>query len=71
MTRLVIFASYDKSGIVHDYVITYLNRLKQVADKIIFIEQARIKHIGDHKSMMENCDSYAKLYNMQARKYNV
>lgn len=37
MTGLVIFASYDKSGIVHDYVITYLNRLKQVADKIIFI----------------------------------
>ena len=37
MNRLAIFASYDKKGIVHDYLITYLKELKQVADKIIFI----------------------------------
>lgn len=37
MTRIAIFASYNKQGIVHDYVINYLKRLKRVANKIIFI----------------------------------
>ncbi len=37
MTRTVIFAFYDKSAIIHDYVLNYLRHLKEVADKIIFI----------------------------------
>ena len=43
MSRLAIFASYDKQGIVHDYVISYLKRLKRVSDKIIFIADNHAK----------------------------
>ena len=43
MSRLAIFASYDKQGIVHDYVISYLKRLKRVSDKIIFIADNHTK----------------------------
>lgn len=35
--RIVVFAAFDKDGIVHNYVLTYLKKLKAVADKIIFI----------------------------------
>ena len=35
--RIVVFAAFDKGGIVHNYVLTYLKKLKAVADKIIFI----------------------------------
>lgn len=37
MKRLVIFASYDKNGIIHDYVRTYLSQLREVSDCIIFV----------------------------------
>lgn len=37
MMRTVVFAHYDNNGIVHDYVITYLRYLKEIADNIIFI----------------------------------
>jgi lipopolysaccharide biosynthesis protein len=37
MSRIAIFASYDKNGMVHDYVLNYLRYLKDVVDKIIFI----------------------------------
>lgn len=37
MSRIAVFASYDKDGIVHDYILGYLRYLKEVADKIIFI----------------------------------
>ncbi|MBR2922356.1 MAG: hypothetical protein IKC10_03440 [Alphaproteobacteria bacterium] len=56
MTRIVVFASYDKDGIVHDYVLGYLRYLKEVADKIIFIadnyadeyEQNKLKELVDY-----------------------
>lgn len=35
--RLVIFAAYNPNGIISDYVIYYLNALRKVTDKIIFI----------------------------------
>lgn len=35
--RVAIFASYDKSGIVYDYVISYIKKLSYHCDKIIFI----------------------------------
>jgi len=41
MTRTVIFAFYDKSGIIHDYVLNYLRHLKEVAENIIFIADNR------------------------------
>lgn len=56
MNRIAIFASYDKDGIVHDYVLGYLRYLKEVADKIIFIadnyadeyEQNKLKELVDY-----------------------
>lgn len=44
MSRVAIFASFDKDGIVHDYVISYLKRLKRVAEKIIFISDNNAKN---------------------------
>ena len=35
--RIVIFAAYDKLGIVREDVLTYLHYLKEIADRIIFI----------------------------------
>lgn len=37
MKRIAIFASYDKNGIIAPYVLYFLQGLKAVADKIIFI----------------------------------
>lgn len=56
MRRIVVFAGYDKAGIVHDYVLVYLRYLKEVADKIIFIadnhageqEQCKLKELVDY-----------------------
>lgn len=56
MSRIAIFASYDKNGIIHDYVIEYLKYLKEIADKIIFIadnyadeqEQNKLKWLVDY-----------------------
>ncbi|MBE6443042.1 MAG: hypothetical protein E7020_00015 [Alphaproteobacteria bacterium] len=58
MTRLVIYASYDTQGIVHDYVISYLKRLKRVADKIIFIADNKAKAEEKQKlnGLVEFCD---------------
>lgn len=43
MKRYAIFAHYDVSGFVHDYVFFYLNELKQVSDAIIFVSDGTIK----------------------------
>lgn len=58
MTRLVIYASYDNQGIVHDYVISYLKRLKRIADKIIFIADNKAKAEEKQKlnGLVEFCD---------------
>lgn len=56
MNRIAVFASYDKDGIVHDYILGYLRYLKEVADKIIFIadnyadkqEQNKLKELVDY-----------------------
>ena len=37
MKRVAIFASYDRNGVIASYVTYYLQGLKTVADKIIFI----------------------------------
>lgn len=36
-TRTAIFAHFDKDNVIDDYVIYYLNALKKVAQKIIFV----------------------------------
>lgn len=56
MTRTVIFAFYDKSAIIHDYVLNYLRYLKEVAENIIFIadnsalktEQDKLQGLVEH-----------------------
>lgn len=35
--RVAVFASFDKHGIIHDYVLSYIKKLKVFCDKIIFI----------------------------------
>ena len=37
VSRVAIFASYDGGGMVHDYVLYYLEKLHEVADLIIFV----------------------------------
>ncbi len=44
MKRAVVFAYYDKNGIVKDYVIYYLRELKKIADTIIFASCCDIKN---------------------------
>lgn len=47
--RVAIFASYSRKCIVQDYVITYLKRLKEVCDKIIFIADNQAKFDEQNK----------------------
>ena len=42
-TRMAIFAHYDKDNVIDDYVIYYLNALKKVAQKIIFVSDCDLK----------------------------
>ena len=42
MRRVAIFAHYDKDNIIEDYVIFYLQELKKVAEKIIFVSDSNI-----------------------------
>ena len=37
MERVVVFAAFDRQGVVSDYIVSYLRQLKTVASKIIFI----------------------------------
>lgn len=53
--RVAVFAAFDKDGIVHDYVLAYLKKLKAVADKIVFVadneavesEQKKLNGLAD------------------------
>lgn len=40
--RIAIFAHYDKDNIIDDYVVFYLNSLKEVAQKIIFVSDCNL-----------------------------
>lgn len=42
MNRVAVFAHYDKSNIIQEYVIYYLTELKKVCDKIIFVSDGNI-----------------------------
>lgn len=54
--RIAVFASYDKKGKVHAYVLSYLRYLREVTDKIVFIadneapqsEQKKLAKIVDY-----------------------
>lgn len=41
MKRVVVFAAFDRQGIVSDYIVSYLRQLKTVASKIIFIAETK------------------------------
>lgn len=41
--RIAIFAHYDKGNIIDDYVIYYLNELKKVVQKIIFVSDCNLE----------------------------
>ena len=74
MERIAIFASFDAHGIIHDYVISYLKRLKKVANKIIFImdnkvedlEKQKISHLIDYAEFVPHGEydfgSYKRAY---------
>lgn len=55
-TRTAIFAHFDKDNVIDDYVIYYLNALKKVAQRIIFVsdcelssaETEKLKNITDN-----------------------
>lgn len=56
MKRVCVFAHYDRDNIIDDYVIYYLNALKDVAETIIFVsdcdleqkETAKLNGIADY-----------------------
>ena len=56
MKRAVVFAHYDKDNIIDDYVIYYLNALKEICSKIIFVscrtlddsERLKLEGIADY-----------------------
>ena len=43
MTKLAIFAHYDRGNEIQDYVIEYLKGLKEVAQDIIFVSDSNVK----------------------------
>lgn len=56
MKRAAVFAHYDKDSIIDDYVIYYLNALKEVCSKIVFVscgnlseeEQQKLSGLADY-----------------------
>lgn len=42
MKRIAIFAHYDKDNKIEDYVVYYLEKLKKVAEQIIFVSDSNI-----------------------------
>ncbi len=56
MTKVAIFAHYDKKNKIEDYVVYYLEELKKIANNIIFVsdsdidsrELQKISHITSH-----------------------
>lgn len=44
MKRAVIFAHYDKDGIIKDYILYYLKELKTVANTIVFVSCSNLKN---------------------------
>jgi lipopolysaccharide biosynthesis protein len=49
MKRVVLFASYDKNGKIHDYVLGYLTYLKAVARHLLFIADNPIADFEQQK----------------------
>lgn len=48
-TRTAIFAHFDKDNVIDDYVIYYLNALKKVAQKLIFVSDCDLNTVETDK----------------------
>lgn len=57
----------DKGGILVSH---RLSSVKMV-DKVIMIEKGSLLDAGTHSELMNRCEKYAMLYNMQADKYKI
>ena len=49
MKRICIFSIYDREGIIDEYVLYYLNSLKQVANRIVIVINGNISSIEKKK----------------------
>lgn len=47
--RIAVFAHYDKDNVIDDYVIYYLNALKEVVEKIIFVTDGELEEKEKNK----------------------
>ena len=48
---LAIMSVYDPDGIVDDYIVYYLNSLKEVADRIIIVVNGMITDTGKARAL--------------------
>jgi len=60
MKRLAIFAFYNGKGLINDYVVTYLEYLKEVSDSIIFVadNEPNIKELSKIYPLVSHIESY-------------
>ena len=60
MKRLAIFAFYNGKGFINDYVVTYLEYLKEVSDSIIFVadNEPNIKELSKIYPLVSHIESY-------------
>lgn len=60
MKRLAIFAFYNVKGLINDYVVTYLEYLKEVSDSIIFVadNEPNIKELSKIYPLVSHIESY-------------
>lgn len=60
MKRLAIFAFYNGKGHINDYVVTYLEYLKEVSDSIIFVadNEPNIKELSKIYPLVSHIESY-------------
>ena len=42
MKRVAVFAHYDKHNKIQDYVVFYIKKLKEIADKVIFVSDSNV-----------------------------
>lgn len=60
MKRLAIFAFYNGKGLINDYVVTYLEYLKEVSDSIIFVadNEPNVKELSKIYPLVSHIESY-------------
>lgn len=50
MNRVCVFAGYSRDSLIHPYVIYFLEKLREVATKIIYVSDCEIKN----KDVLDN-----------------